>query len=72
MPMIRGFKKVRCPHCGHIFLAADIEDGATVKSMDVHCPNCGGKVNVYSEGLMGILDRIIDWLNPKRKKEGRI
>lgn len=70
--MLRGFKKVRCPHCGHIFTAADIEEGATVKSMNTYCPKCGGKVNVYSEGLMGILERIIDWLNPKRKKESWI
>lgn len=53
-------------------MAADIEDGATVKSMDIHCPRCGGMVNVNPGGLMGILERIIDWLNPIRKKEGWI
>ena len=72
MLMIRGFKKVQCPHCGHVFVAADIEDGATVKSMEIYCPKCGGKVDVYPKGLLGILDRIIDWLNPMRKKEGWI
>lgn len=28
--MLRGFKRVTCPYCGHSFLAADIEDNATV------------------------------------------
>ena len=63
---------MQCPHCGHVFVAADIEDGATVKSMEIYCPKCGGKVDVYPKGLLGILDRIIDWLNPMRKKEGWI
>ena len=63
---------MQCPHCGHVFVAADIEDGATVKSMEIYCPKCGGKVDVYPKGLLGILDRIIDWLNPIRTKEGWI
>lgn len=55
MLMIRGFKKVRCPHCGHLFMAADIEDNATVKSMDVHCPKCGSLVNPGNKGLLSEL-----------------
>ena len=44
--MLRGFKKVRCLHCGHIFMAADIEDNATAESMPVHCPKCGQKISL--------------------------
>ena len=47
--MLRDIKKVRCPHCGHVFWAPNIEDHATVKAMDVHCPKCGALVK--PEGL---------------------
>lgn len=39
--MLRGFKRVTCPHCGHSFLAAEMEDNATIAEMPVHCPKCG-------------------------------
>ena len=44
--MLRGFKKVTCPHCGHKFRAADMEDIATAESMPVHCPKCGQEVSL--------------------------
>lgn len=44
--MLRGFKKVTCPHCGHKFRAADMEDIATAESMPVHCPKCGQVVSL--------------------------
>lgn len=44
--MIRGFKKVRCPHCGYKFRTAVIEDKATAESMPVHCPKCGHEVSL--------------------------
>lgn len=54
--MLRGFKKVRCLRCGHIFLAADIEDNATVAEMPVHCPKCGNVVK--TSGIVGFLSRL--------------
>ena len=44
--MLRGIQKVRCPHCGHAFMASDVEDNATAKSMPVHCPKCGQEVSL--------------------------
>ena len=41
--MLRGFTKFRCPNCGHIFEAPDIEDSATVRTMPQPCPRCGAK-----------------------------
>ena len=55
--MLRGFKKVRCPHCGHIFMVADIEDNATVAELPVHCPKCGNVVE--TSGIVGILTRLL-------------
>ena len=39
--MLRGFVTTKCPYCGHIFRAPDIEYNATVLSMPVRCRNCG-------------------------------
>lgn len=44
-----------CPHCGHSFVAFDIEDNATVESMPVHCPRCGAEVR--TDGILGFLSR---------------
>lgn len=44
--MLRRVKWVTCPHCGHKFMAADIEDNATVESMPVYCPKCGREVSL--------------------------
>lgn len=45
-----------CPHCGHSFVAFDIEDNATVDSMPVHCPRCGAEVRM--DGILGFLSRL--------------
>ncbi|CCZ45115.1 unknown [Bacteroides sp. CAG:545] len=39
--MLRRFVTTKCPYCGHVFQAPDIEDNATVLSMPVRCRNCG-------------------------------
>lgn len=58
--MLRGFKKVRCPHCGHVFIMADIEDNATAESMPVHCTKCGQEVRLNH--LRDIVVRLLqDW-----------
>ena len=44
--MIRGFVKTKCPECGHVFLAPDIEDNATVYSVPVKCPKCGAMIRI--------------------------
>ncbi len=41
--MLRGTTLFRCPNCGHVFKALDIEDNATVYSMPMPCPRCGAK-----------------------------
>ena len=46
-----------CPHCGHSFVAFDIEDNATVKAMSIHCPRCGAKVR--TDGILGLLSRLL-------------
>lgn len=48
--MLRGFTKFRCPNCGHIFEAPDIEDNATVRSTPMPCPCCG--TMSYSTGFL--------------------
>ena len=39
--MLRGLTKFRCPDCGHIFEAPDLEDNATARTMPMPCPRCG-------------------------------
>lgn len=58
--MLRGFMTVRCPHCGHIFMAADIEDNATVRSMPVHCPECGTtiKLECFVQKLINLVGKV--------------
>lgn len=41
--MLRGTTLFRCPNCGHVFKALDIEDSATVRSTPMPCPRCGAK-----------------------------
>lgn len=41
--MLRGTTLFRCPNCGHVFKALDIEDNAIVYSMPMPCPRCGAK-----------------------------
>ena len=56
--MVRGKTWFRCSCCGHVFEAWDIEDNATVFSMPMTCPKCGGKG--YSIGTQGLLRRLTD------------
>lgn len=57
--MVRGKTWFRCTCCGRVFEAWDIEDNATVFSMPMTCPRCGGKgVAIHYYGL---LDRLTDW-----------
>lgn len=55
--MLRDVKRVMCPHCGHSFVAIDIEDNATVESMPIHCTRCGAELRM--EGFQGLLSRVI-------------
>ncbi len=55
--MMRGITKFRCPKCGHIFEAPDIEDNASVRTMPQPCPKCGTKSNVA--GLFDLLGYFI-------------
>ena len=41
--MLRGTTLFRCPNCGHVFKALDLEDNATVRTMPQPCPRCGAK-----------------------------
>lgn len=38
--MIRGKKVFRCPKCGKIFWALDVEYNATTFSQPMPCPDC--------------------------------
>ncbi len=49
--MLRGTTLFRCPNCGHVFKALDIEDNATARSTPMPCPRCGTKS--YPVGLFG-------------------
>lgn len=68
--MVRGKTWFRCTCCGHVFEALDIEDNATVRSMPMTCPKCGGKgVAIHTYDL---LDRLTDWiLGRLGKKQGQ-
>lgn len=41
--MIRGIKIFRCPKCGKIFIAPDVEYRATAFSSPMPCPKCGAQ-----------------------------
>ena len=47
--MLRGMKRVKCPHRGHRFLAMDIEDNGTVNSMLTICPMCRKRVRLRND-----------------------
>ena len=38
--MMRGMTYFKCPKCGNVFRAPDIEDKATVATMPAPCPCC--------------------------------
>lgn len=41
--MLRGIKTFKCPKCGYLFKAPDIEHGATIESAPMTCPKCSCK-----------------------------
>lgn len=54
--MIRGTTNFKCPKCGKVFEAPDIEDNATVATMPMPCPCCGTKSRkVGIDSLLSIL-----------------
>ncbi len=55
---MRGITKFRCPKCGHIFEAPDIEDNASVRTMPQPCPRCGVKSNQI--GLPGWVRSLVE------------
>lgn len=55
--MLRGTTLFRCPNCGHVFEAPDIEDNATVRTTPMPCPRCGTKSNPI--GILGWLNSLI-------------
>lgn len=59
--MLRGFTKFRCPDCGHIFEAPDIEDSASVRTAPMPCPCCGTK-----SYPVGLIDRFSMFRNRKK------
>ena len=61
--MVRGKTWFRCSCCGHVFKDLDIEDNATVFSMPMTCPKCGGKG--YAIGHLGLLQWITDIIADK-------
>ncbi len=54
--MVRGTTWFRCPRCGYIYKALDIEEGATILSMPMPCPRCGA--NGYVIGYLGWLRKL--------------
>ena len=69
--MVRGKTWFRCSCCGHIFKTWDIEDNATVYSVPMTCPKCGGKG--YSVFMPGIIQMISDKIAERRsdRKTGK-
>lgn len=41
--MVRGTTWFKCPCCGKVFLAPDIELCATAHTMPIACPDCGSE-----------------------------
>ena len=71
--MLRGVKRVSCPHCGHRFMAFDIEDKASINAMATHCQKCGKIVKINWNLLFGTVSDIIEHFGSvMKKKEGWI
>ena len=63
--MVRGKTWFKCPCCGRVFEALDIEVAATSATMPMPCPDCGTKSPVISS--LGLFEVLICKLF-KRKK----
>ena len=59
--MLRGTTLFRCPNCGHVFKALDIEDNATARTTPMPCPRCGAK-----SSPVGIIDSFCMLWNRKK------
>lgn len=77
--MYRGTRKYRCPHCGEVFTAMDMELNATAASVPQRCPECGQLVGSISEpkGIIGTLMELFRKAKPadsvqRRYTAGRI
>lgn len=68
--MLRGFTKFRCPNCGHIFEAPDIEDNATARTAPMPCPLCGAKSNPLG-ACVDLAPNIIDWIQSTIGRKGK-
>ncbi|MBQ0025739.1 MAG: hypothetical protein KBT00_08530 [Bacteroidales bacterium] len=55
--MVRGKAWFKCPCCGRVFKAMDIEVAATSATMPMPCPDCGTKSPVISS--LGLLELLI-------------
>ena len=55
--MVRGTTYFKCPHCGKVFKAPDIELNATVETMPQPCPVCGTKSPRV--GILGLIQSLI-------------
>lgn len=54
--MLRGITLFRCTQCGKLFLAPDIEFGATVLTVPQPCKRCG---SIRTLPLWGVLSKSI-------------
>jgi DNA-directed RNA polymerase subunit RPC12/RpoP len=70
--MLRKVKKIKCPRCGHSFLALDIEDNASVSSVVIRCPKCGKVVDFEWTGISGFLRRLKELFENVNRKDGWI
>ncbi len=70
--MLRKVQKIKCPKCGHSFLAFDIEDNTSVGSLVIRCPKCGKVVDLNWTGISGFLRRLKDVIENVKGKDGWI
>lgn len=55
--MVRGTTYFKCPHCGKVFKAPDIEHNGTIYTMPQPCPVCGTKSSRV--GILGIIQSFL-------------
>ena len=52
--MVRGTTSFRCPKCGHVFTAMDVEWNATVLYAPMPCPQCGTESPAIKDEWFGL------------------
>ncbi len=62
--MVRGKTWFKCPCCGKVFKAYDIEWNATVMSMPMPCPDCGKE-----SPAVGPVGYLLNLLQEKRRSK---